>query len=107
MSDLPKNPKIFGFCGEPGCKPKYACKLVFYCGEECQRNHWPDHKEGCTVNLARKITGAREEHVRDGEEVGRSKFEAAEKLKLQGRYEEAKQCCPAALRIYSKLEGGG
>ena len=24
---------------------------------------------------------------------------------MQGRYEEAKQCCLAALRMYSKLEG--
>jgi TPR repeat protein len=42
------------FCSR-GCesglklKPCSRCKVVFYCGEECQRKHWKEgHKAVCT-----------------------------------------------------------
>jgi len=28
------------------------CKIVRYCGLECQRSHWREHKEACTQNEA-------------------------------------------------------
>src|SRR6056300_557182 len=31
---------------------KCACKLVQYCGVECQRNHRPHHKKACKKRLA-------------------------------------------------------
>ena len=27
-----------------------ACRLDFYCGEECQKAHWPVHKKDCKIN---------------------------------------------------------
>ena len=39
-------------CAKPGCD-KYGknactgCKLVRYCGRECQRGHWGEHKREC------------------------------------------------------------
>ena len=43
-------------CSAPGCgrsRPRSelntcaACQLVYYCNEECQRNHWPTHALTC------------------------------------------------------------
>ena len=62
MSELLANPKICGACNKPGCSLKCACKLVFYCGEECQRAHWPTHKKDCRLALAKKVKDAKREH---------------------------------------------
>ena len=110
MADLLKNPKLCGACGKPGCKLKCACKLVFYCGAECQGEHWPAHTKECTVWLAKKIREARREHGKDGCKVAEAKlaearFEAAKELKKQGRYRDAERCYLDARRIAVDVEG--
>mmetsp|Transcript_23907 Transcript_23907/g.28748 ORF Transcript_23907/g.28748 Transcript_23907/m.28748 type:complete len:545 (-) Transcript_23907:200-1834(-) len=39
-------------CDNPGCtkmgQKKCVCKLVSYCGTECQKAHWKEHKRECT-----------------------------------------------------------
>jgi len=70
MSDLLENPRICGACNKPGCKLECACKLVFYCGAECQGKQWPTHKKECTAWLAKKIRETRREHGKDSPEVG-------------------------------------
>jgi tetratricopeptide (TPR) repeat protein len=105
MSDLLKNPKLCGSCNTPGCKLKCACKLVFYCGAECQGKHWPAHKKECTVWLAKKIRDTRKEHGKDGAEMALARYDAAQELRGQGRYREAERCYLDARRILSKVEG--
>jgi tetratricopeptide (TPR) repeat protein len=105
MSDLLKNPKICGACDKPGCKQWCACKLVYYCGAECQGKHWPTHKEGCTIWLAKKISKARMEHGNDSLEVSEALFEGAEELRSQGRYRDAEKRYLNALRIAAELLG--
>ena len=74
MSELLANPKICGACNKPGCSLKCACKLVFYCGEECQRAHWPTHKKDCRLALAKKVKDAKREHGRDNAAVAEARL---------------------------------
>src|SRR6056300_1585300 len=99
MSHLLKNPKLCGACNTPGCKLKCACKLVFYCGPECQGKHWPTHKKGCTVALAKKIREAKREHGNADMTVARARVDAGEELRSQGRYRDAERCYVEARRI--------
>ena len=34
-------------CGEPAAKKCSRCKAVWYCGRQCQVQHWPVHKVDC------------------------------------------------------------
>ena len=38
------------FCGKDGSKACGRCRHATYCSAECQRAHWPEHKNKC-VNL--------------------------------------------------------
>ena len=107
MADLLENPKICGACNKAGCELKCACKLVFYCGAECQGKHWPAHKKVCTVSLAKKIRHARREHGKDDVALGQARLDAAEELRMQGRYKDAERCYLDARRICAEVLGGG
>ena len=39
-------------CGEPATKRCARCKEVWYCGSECQRKHWKEHKSECRTAKA-------------------------------------------------------
>lgn len=43
-------------CGKPGVKKCERCGGVAYCSEECQRRHWPEHKDWC--EKLRRISAA-------------------------------------------------
>ncbi len=32
-------------CGKQDCILRCPCKLVYYCNEDCQKNHWKEHKK--------------------------------------------------------------
>ena len=105
MADLLKNPKLCGACNAPGCKLKCACKLVFYCGAECQGKDWPRHKKECVKSQARKIKEARREHGKDDVAVAQARCEAGNTLRSQGRYREAERCYLDARGIYEEVGG--
>src|SRR6056300_585073 len=107
MSELLANPKICGACNKPGCSLKCACKLVFYCGEECQRAHWPTHKKDCRLALAKKVKDAKREHGRDDEAVAIARMGAGFAHRDQGRFREAEQCYLEARRIFLEIYGEG
>jgi len=107
MSELLANPKICGCCSEPGCTLKCACKLVYYCGTECQGKHWPEHKKVCTVLHAKKVKDSKREHGKDGTETGDARLQAAKALEEQGRFKEAERCYLEARRIARLNQGEG
>jgi hypothetical protein len=39
-------------CSTPGAPKKCPCGVPSYCGPECQKLHWDEHKERCTVFLS-------------------------------------------------------
>lgn len=39
-------------CGEPSTTKCTRCKEVYYCGRECQRKHWKEHKSECRTAKA-------------------------------------------------------
>jgi len=96
--------KLCEHCKKPGCTRKCACKLVFYCGEECQKADRPRHKTDCRKALA-KVEDAKKKHGMDHGmhhishllgygpsdtevEIARV-FQAGSTHEQQGRYREA------------------
>lgn len=37
----------YGCGGKEGLKACKKCRMVFYCGRECQAGHWREHKQTC------------------------------------------------------------
>jgi tetratricopeptide (TPR) repeat protein len=107
MSELLANPKICGACNRPGCDLKCACKLVFYCGEECQRAHWPTHKKDCRLAHAKKVKDAKREHGRDNFSVATARMQAGIAHQQQGRFRQAEQCYLEAHRVFTSLSREG
>jgi tetratricopeptide (TPR) repeat protein len=102
MAELLANPKICGDCQKPGCELKCACKLVFYCGKECQKAHWPIHKKDCRLALARNVKDVKKEWGRDHMLSAMTRMQAGAAHKEQGRLREAEQCFLEARRIYAE-----
>ena len=47
--------KPCGHCGKPEGKQRCSrCKVVYYCGRECQRAHRPEHREACRAAMGRE-----------------------------------------------------
>ena len=107
MSELLAKPKNCSACEKPDCDLRCACKLVYYCGPECQRKDWSSHKKKCTVALAKKIRDAKKEHGKDDVEVLKARMDAADALRLQGRYTDAERCYLDARRIAVDKGGKG
>ncbi|KAK8103314.1 hypothetical protein PG984_016460 [Apiospora sp. TS-2023a] len=38
-------------CGKPGTSSCRSCRMVLYCGPDCQKTHWPSHKVDCKSEL--------------------------------------------------------
>jgi len=62
-------------CDAPGTR-RCACRLVSYCSKDCQRIHWPIHKELCpkrhkatTTSSKKKKTKKPQHHNNDDDEV--------------------------------------
>ena len=36
-----------GLCFQPSETKCSRCKVIYYCGVDCQRKHWPSHKKEC------------------------------------------------------------
>ena len=45
--------KLCGWCGKTGNLLKCPCKVVRYCGRECQLSHWPSHVDKCRAERRR------------------------------------------------------
>jgi hypothetical protein len=41
------NSRRCGYCDKPATNQCGKCKKIRYCGIECQRAHWKQHKSGC------------------------------------------------------------
>ncbi len=55
---VPGDTRFFPFCCSCRAESKAVelyycahCKWIAYCGEHCQRAHWPKHKEACRLSL--------------------------------------------------------
>lgn len=45
--DTVPEPRTCIQCGKPATKRCSKCKIAKYCGTECQKAHWSQHKESC------------------------------------------------------------
>jgi hypothetical protein len=51
------------------------CNLAYYCGRGCQRAHWPEHREACTL-----IFKAKKKEAKEPDEFSRRLLEASRDL---------------------------
>lgn len=42
-------------CGKPAEQKCSACKSVFYCSREHQKNHWKEHMKNCKAFKVRSL----------------------------------------------------
>ena len=114
--------KLCENCKKPGCTRKCACKLVFYCGQECPKADRPKHKTDCRKALA-KVEDAKRKHGMDhgmdhishllgygpsGTEVEIARvFQAGCTHEQQGRYREAEPYFLEARRMTLEAWGEG
>ncbi|KZV88308.1 hypothetical protein EXIGLDRAFT_619572 [Exidia glandulosa HHB12029] len=50
LSRLPcanQDPNLLRACDKPGTRHCSACRLVGYCSQDCQKEHWKQHKKDC------------------------------------------------------------
>ena len=50
-----ENPKICSMCDETGSEFRCACKGVYYCSVQCQKEGWSAHKPNCYVHLMKRL----------------------------------------------------
>ena len=46
---------LCSLCGVAGASLRCPCHSVHYCNNECQKKHFSQHKERCTVWLLKKL----------------------------------------------------
>ena len=56
-------------CGTHGAPQKCPCTTVNYCGPECQKSNWEQHKEDCSVFLTNDLKKTKTEHGKESVEV--------------------------------------
>jgi tetratricopeptide (TPR) repeat protein len=105
MSDITQNPKTCGWCERPGCSLKCACRIVFYCGKDCQKAHYPEHKKKCPYCLSKQVKAAKIEHGKDDLAVGIARQNEAEAYDRQGQYKQAERSFLEARRIFEEVQG--
>ena len=49
MTETTNTSKQCSKCGKTDGELKRCaqCKLTYYCGQDCQKQHWPEHKQIC------------------------------------------------------------
>lgn len=62
-------------CGNRGVKHCSKCRRARYCGKECQKSHWKQHKKSCALDIKRdaESLGNRPSALVDPSDAGTSK----------------------------------
>ena len=58
---MERNTRLCAGCGMEGTTLRCPCKGALYCGKDCQKVSWQEHKKRCTVSLARELVAKRRE----------------------------------------------
>jgi tetratricopeptide (TPR) repeat protein len=92
-----------GYCGKERTTLRCPCKGESYCGVECQKAVWSQHKKTCTLFLAKELEKKRKEHGDDSSEVAQARAFIAGIFQHQRHLEDAKRNSLEALRIFALL----
>ena len=92
-------------CGVEGAPRECPCKGVFYCGRDCQKASWKEHKKSCSVFLANELVAKRREHWDDAIQVGLASGEIGTVFLEHGLFEDAEMSYQEAVRIFRIVHG--
>ncbi|XP_068084363.1 zinc finger MYND domain-containing protein 10 [Anabrus simplex] len=51
LQALSQDKRNCSFCGDKATKRCSRCKVTWYCGRECQVQHWPSHRSECEAKV--------------------------------------------------------
>jgi tetratricopeptide (TPR) repeat protein len=88
-----------GACGKENAPLKCPCNAESYCGPECQKRVWLQHKEGCSVSLSQNLRTARAGHGVDSAEACQVCMTLADVYRMHGKFPQALEMCEQVLRI--------
>jgi tetratricopeptide (TPR) repeat protein len=91
-------------CGKEGATRRCPCHGESYCGPECQKALWGDHRKECTVDLTKQLAKLCLQCGSDASEVARVHFTLGMTWETRGNFEKAAQCYQEAGLIYALVE---
>jgi tetratricopeptide (TPR) repeat protein len=98
------SPRLCATCGNCNAEFKCPCAIEYYCGPECQKDRWEDHKNDCTVFQVKEVQRLRKENG-GSYTVAQELYKVASLLQSQSKYMEARKLFTRAMKIYIEYEG--
>lgn len=90
-------------CGAEGSSFRCECGNRDYCGAECQKEEWKEHRQECTWYLGKKLERKKiGKDLRD-ESIGEAHFDIAAIHYEHAQYDDAEKNLLEAHRIYSNV----
>jgi tetratricopeptide (TPR) repeat protein len=81
------------------------CEWIRYCSQECQQNHWEQHRKECTARLQKKLIKLRGRLGQDTDKVADGYLEIGDIYQTHGMFKDAEDSYFEALRIFEALHG--
>lgn len=83
-----------------------SCGNIYYCGAQCQKTHWKEHKKTCPKILRKKLEEAKGEGGdRVDNEVAQAQLDLGGAHLKHGKHLKAVKCFDEALCILKELGG--
>jgi tetratricopeptide (TPR) repeat protein len=78
-------------CAKPHAPQRCLCHMVSYCGPNCQKSHWVEHKKTCSVHETTNMEKIKMEHGRDSAEMIVTQYNLAGTLRNNEQYWKAEK----------------
>jgi tetratricopeptide (TPR) repeat protein len=79
------------YCAKNHAPQRCPCLMVSYCGPECQKTHWGEHKKTCSVHEKNNMDATKKEHGNDSLEAITAQFNLGHTFLNNGHHEKAQK----------------